>query len=87
VDGLISYVDWFLSDYSDFLLSKLHDSFLPKLDNSWLPLMSDSFLPLNVSSLLVLCGFNSTRRLTVAPTRQFRKKKWPRGDTCKSTKG
>ena len=87
VDGLISYVDWFLSDYSDILLSELHNFFLPKLHNSLLLLLPDSFLPLNISSLLVLCGFDGPRRLTVAPTRQFRKKKRPRGDTCKSTKG
>jgi hypothetical protein len=54
---------------------------LPELHNSLLPLLPNSFLPLNISSLLVLRGFIGTRRLTVAPTRQFRKKKWPRGDT------
>jgi hypothetical protein len=70
---LTSFVDWFLSDYNNLRLSKLHDSFLPK--------MHDSFLPLIIPSLMVLGGFDGTRRLTVAPTRQFRKKKWPRGDT------
>jgi hypothetical protein len=86
VDGLIIYVDWFLSDYSDFLLSELHNSFLPKLHNSLLPLLPDYFLPLNISSLLVLRGFVGTRRLTIAPTRQFRKKKMAAGRHVKVDK-